>query len=443
MKRLINGRAGRIAVVCGLAASGWIVAASASAGEDWKKWGGPNADFTVDVKGLAKKWPQEGAPKLWERELGDGYSSITSDGRTLYTMYWAPDESAADAEGKDEEAAKRAGSEVVVALDAATGKTVWEYRYPASWSADMDLRFGPGPNSTPLIVGDRLFTVGATAKMACLDRQTGRKIWEHDLVKELGAATMHYGYGASHVSYKDKVILPIGGEGRGLVAFRMSDGEVAWKRHDFAPAWATPLLIDLDGEDQLVVVLQHGVAGLNPDNGDLIWRHDGHQGSYISTPIWGDDNILFVSGAYGVGARGIKLTRSDGKTNAEELWYNPKMKVMHGSAVRVGDVVYGSSGDFGPTFIGAIDVKTGEMLWRKRGFSKANCIWTGERLIILDEDGNLALAKPTPDKLKVRSKCAVCTRNSWTSPTLIRDRLYLRDRRNIMALDLSEPKDTP
>ncbi len=450
-------------VICSIAVSLALAAATAArAGDDWPRWGGPRGDFKVSAEGLAKKWPEGGPSKLWVRDLGDGYSSIVSDGRTLYTMYWLPDTTVPSDEGgsdkssdianeakedttggeDSEKAARRRGHEVVVALDATTGKTVWEYKYPASWGDDMDTTLGPGPNSTPLIVGDRIYTIGATVRLHCLDRTGGEKIWAHDLVEEYKAGTMQYGYGASPVAYKDTIILPLGGEGQGVIAFRQSDGSVAWKAQDFEPSWATPLIIEVDGEDQVVVMMAKGVAGLDPNNGELKWKQDGHDGSCICTPVWGKDNILFISGAYGVGARGIKLTRNEGRTVAEELWFTKKMQIMHGNAVRVGDVVYGSSGDFGPTFMAAVNVKTGELLWRKRGFSKATCVYGDKKLIILDEDGNLALTSPRSKKLKIRSKVEVCKRNSWTVPTLMGTRLYVRDRHQIMALDLSEAAGT-
>jgi len=436
-----------------------LVTATVTRAEDgWPQWGGPSRDFKVNTDGLAKRWPEGGPKKLWARDLGDGYSSIVCDGGRLYTMYWLSDPLApSDEEGSDKAgttkdeakgdppaqghsgpSARRKGQEVVIALDAATGQTVWEYKYPASWADDMDITFGPGPNSTPLIVGDRVYTVGATVKLHCLDRKTGKLLWAHDLGEEYKASKMVYGYGASPAAYKDTIILPLGGEGQGVIALRQADGAVAWKAQDFKTAWATPLIINVDGQDQVVVMMSKGVAGLDPTNGELKWKQDGHDGSCICTPVFGDDNILFISGAYGVGARGIKLTRQDGKTVAEELWFNKKMQIMHGNGVRVGDVVYGASGDFGPVFMAAVNVKTGEFLWRKRGFSKATCVYGDKKLIILDEDGNLALTSPRTKKLKIRSRFELCKRNSWTVPTLVGTRLYVRDRHQIMALDLSE-----
>ncbi len=404
----------------------------------WLQWGGPNADFSVDGTGLAKTWPADGPKKIWSRPLGDGYSSITTDGKNLYTMYWKAGK-IDNAEGKSEKElaeARRTGHEVVIAMDADTGKTKWEYEYQVSWPANMETTFGPGPNSTPLVSGDRLFTVGSTVKLHCIDRNTGKVIWQHDLVEKYGAATMQYGYGATPFPYENTILLPVGGPKHGIVCFSMKDGSVLWEKQNFAPCWATPLLIKLDGQDQVVVGANQGIAGLDPKTGELLWQHQGHKGSYITTPVWGPDNTLFVSAAYGVGARGIKLKREGDTTTAEELWYNPKVKFMHCTAVRDGNIVYGSSGDFGPTLITATNIKTGELLWRKRGFSKANCLRVGHQLVILDEDGNLALATPTKDNLEIIAKVKLCQRQSWTCPTVSGTKMFVRDRKNLFALDI-------
>ena len=133
----------------------------------------------------------------------------------------------------------------------------------------------------------------------------------------------------------------------------------------------------------------------------------------------------------------LKLTQKEGKTTAEELWFNNRMRIHHGTAIRIGDYVYGSSGDFGPAFFAAINVKTGEIAYQDRTFPKTNFVLADGKLIILDEDGNLALATATPKELKVISKVSVLKNLAWTAPTLVGTKLYLRDRRTIAALDLS------
>jgi len=197
--------------------------------------------------------------------------------------------------------------------------------------------------------------------------------------------------------------------------------------------------VNVDGQDQLIAFLGKVVAGIDPNNGNLLWSHPHvtEWGLNISNPVWGNDNLLFISSAYSGGSRVLKLTQKDGKTTAEELWFHRRMRLHHGTAIRIGDYVYGSSGDFGPAFLAAVNVKTGEIAFQDRSFPKSNLLLAEGKLIILDEDGNLALATATPTELKVISKVSVMKNLAWTAPTLVGTKLYLRDRHTIMALDLS------
>jgi len=129
---------------------------------DWLQWGGPTRNFMSTSKGLAASWPASGPKQLWSRPLGQGHSSILVSGDTLYTMY------------------SQGEQEVAIALAAKTGKTIWEHKYDAP-TAGMNYKEGLGPHSTPLLVGDRLFTVGAIGKFHALDKKTGKVLWSHDL----------------------------------------------------------------------------------------------------------------------------------------------------------------------------------------------------------------------------------------------------------------------
>jgi hypothetical protein len=146
---------------------------------------------------------------------------------------------------------------------------------------------------------------------------------------------------------------------------------------------------------------------------------------------------LFVSSAYSGGSRVLKLARNGGKTSVTELWFHRRLRVHHSTAIRIGDYIYASSGDFGPAFFTAVNVKTGEIAFQDRSFPKANFLYADGKLIILDEDGNLALATVSPAGLKVISKMGVMKNVAWTIPTVVGTKLYVRDRRTILALDLS------
>ena len=387
---------------------------------DWTQWGGPTRNFVSNSKGLAASWPEKGPRQLWSRPLGQGHSSILASGNTLYTMY------------------SQGEQEIVIALAADTGKTIWEHKYEAA-TAGMNYKEGLGPHSTPLLVGDRLYTVGAIGKFYALAKKTGKVIWFHDLWKEYNGKKMDRGYSCSPLLYKNTIILTLGGPAQTLIAFNPNDGTVAWKNQSLDVSPASPMIIKVDGQDQLIAFLGKAITGVDPNNGELLWSHP-HETSWglnISTPVWGDDNLLFVSSAYNGGSRVLKLTQAGGKTTVTELWFHRRLRVHHGTAIRIGDYVYASSGDFGPAFFSAVNVKTGEIAFQDRSFPKMNSLYADGKLIMLDEDGNLVLATVSPAGLKVISKVSLMKNLAWTAPTLVGTKLYVRDRQTIAALDLS------
>ena len=393
---------------------------SAQAQTDWLQWGGPTRNFISTSKGLAASWPEKGPRQLWSRPLGQGHSAIVASGNTLYTMY------------------SQGEQEVVIALAADTGKTIWEFKYDAP-TAGINYKEGFGPHSTPLLVGDLLYTVGAVGKLHALDKKTGKVVWTVDLYKDLEGRKMGRGYSCSPLAYKNTIILTLGGEGQTLVALNQKDGKVVWKKQTLDLSPASPIIINVDGQEQMVAFMGKVIAGVDPNNGELLWSHPHvtDWGLNISTPIWGPDNLLFLSSAYSGGSRVLKLTQAAGKTTVTEVWFNNRLRVHHSTAIRIGDYVYASSGDFGPAFFSGVNVKTGEIAFQDRSFPKTNFLYADGKLIILDEDGNLALATVSPAGLKVISKVSLLKNLAWTVPTLIGTKLYMRDRQTIMAVDLS------
>jgi outer membrane protein assembly factor BamB len=395
-----------------------LFAAPASA--QWLQWDGPHRDFTCDSKGLAEKWPADGPRQIWKGEIGPGHSAIVTDGQTLFTM------------------CRRGEQDAVLAYNAATGEKLWETRYDAPPKDDMLLEFGPGPHSTPLLVGKRLFTVGGMVHLHALDTETGKILWSHDLMQELGASHVQRGYGASPIAYNDTVILNVGGGDVGVAAFKQDTGELVWKSERFRGGYPSPIIVQFNGEDHLVGALAADRIGLDPATGKTRWRAtvDVQMAGIMSSPLFVPPDRVFFSEAYGGGSQLFKISFQDGKYAAEQLWHTPKMKVMHGNSIRIGDYVYGSSGDFGPAFLMALQIETGKVAWRERGFAKSTLLYADGKLIILDEEGNLALATATPEKLEVHARAKVLDDKSWTVPTLVGTRLYLRDNHNILALDL-------
>jgi len=399
----------------------FILILSENISAQWGQWGGPNRNFSINtpVK-LKTDWAEDGPERIWSNLLGDGNSAISVDNGWLYTMF------------------RRGTDEVVVAFDASTGEKQWEFVQAASLWPDFRDGYGSGPHSTPLIVGDYLFTVGIRANLLCLNKKNGEKVWDHDLWVEYNAKPPGRGYASSVIAYKNLIILPVGGSGYGVMAFDIYNGTVLWKSGDFIVAYSSPIIINVDGQDQVVVFAKDYVVGMEPNTGELLWKYP-HRTSYrvnASTPVWGDDNLLFLSSAYDTGSRVLHISRINEKSTVKEIWYNRKMQIHHGTAIRTGDMIYGSSGDFGPAFLTGIHAKTGEITIQQRGFAKSNFVYNGDQLILLDEDGILAIAAIKPDRFEIKAKSQILFTRSWTVPTLVGTTLYVRDRQEIIALDL-------
>ena len=406
-----------------------------SSTEEWRQWGGPQRNFQVDGSQLADSWPADGPRRLWSRPLGLGHSAIVVDKGRLFTMYRP---------GQESQGGPWAGEERVVALDATTGDTLWEYSYP---SEPMNFRQGAGPHSTPLVVDNLLFAAGTNKQIHAFDKETGDVVWSHDLVGEYDAPPalvrppVKAGYACSPTAWKDMVIVTAGGDGQSVMAFRQQTGELVWASGDFLISPSTPLLVDVDGETQLIVLGGQTVNGLDPDTGRVIWSHEHDTAGDMNnaTPLWGGDNVLVVSSSYDGGTRALRLSREGTTTQVEELWFSRRLRVMFSNALLLGDYVFGSSGDFGPAILTALEVATGAEVWQARGFGRSSFVYADGKVILLDEDGRLALARFLPEGLEVLSEASVLDTTAWSAPSLVGSTLYVRDREQVVALDLGVP----
>jgi outer membrane protein assembly factor BamB len=385
------------------------------------QWGGPNRNFQTQAKGLQGTWPATGPRVVWKRPLGDGYSSPVVENGRLYTMYG------------------RSGEEIVLAANAETGETLWEQSAPVSFRSDAR-EMGDGPYATPLIVGERLFTTGVAGRLQCLEKATGKLLWTQQLWNDHRGSRLMYGYASSPIAFRDTVIVPVGGPGKSIMAFQQADGKVAWGRLDFGNVYSSPLLINIDGLEQLVAVMDGYVLAVNPHNGDLQWQvpFKADYSIAVATPVWGPDNLLFVSSEYNAGSKAIELKRNGQQTQATELWSANRLRLHHGNAIRIGDAIYFSSGGKGSqAILSAVHARSGKIFWQERSIEKATFVWADEKLITLDQDGNLMIAHPSTEGFKIAAKAPLLTSLSWTPPTLVGTRLYIRDRKSMMSVDLA------
>jgi outer membrane protein assembly factor BamB len=402
--------------------AGWIFISGAllAAPPEWAQWAGPNRNFQVTARAIAQEWPSTGPRVVWKHPFPYGNSSVLVDGDRLYTMYRDGD------------------NEVVVALEAESGRTVWEYKYPAVFLKGMNMNTGSGPHSTGLLADGRLYIAGVTGKFHCLDPKTGKVLWSRGLIEEMGGNVMLRGYSNSPLRYRDTVIVMVGGKGHTMAALDLKTGETRWQGGDFGNSHSSPVLINVDGQEQVACVVEKAVAGFDPNTGQVLWSHphENRGGDITSTLIWGADNLLFFSGAYQGGSRTLELKRENGTTQVKELWFHSQMRVHHSNVMRIGDYVYGSNGDFAGVTYMCVNIRTGQVLWKDRRVTRANTLLVGDQAILLDEDGVLHLAKLSPEGLKIISSFPVLENLSWTPPSISGTRLYIRDRKTIAAIEL-------
>ena len=396
--------------------------AAKTPGVPWTQWGGPNRNFHTDARGLKDTWAATGPRVVWKRPLGEGYSSPAVENGVLYVMYGKPRQ------------------EVLMAADAETGKTLWERATPMTFESDYAREMGNGPYSTPLIAGNRLFTTGVAGRLQCLDKKTGKLFWTQQLWDDHRGSQMMYGYSSSPIAFRETVIVPVGGRGKAVMGFQQADGKVAWSQGNLGNVYSSPVLISVSGLEQLAVLLDGAVLAVNPHNGDPQWQvpFKADYSIAVATPVYGPDNLLFVSSEYNAGTKVIELKRNGLQTTATELWSSNRLRLHHGNAIRIGGTIYFSNGGKGSqAILSAVDVRSGKIHWQQRTIEKATFVWADQKLITLDQDGVLMIAYPSPEGFKISAKAPLLTRLSWTPPVLVGSRLYIRDRKTMMALDLS------
>ena len=387
----------------------------------WTQWGGPTRNFHTEAAGIKDVWPAAGPRVVWKRALGEGYSSPAVENGVLYTMYGKPRQ------------------EVVLAANAETGATLWEHTTTMTFTSDAAGEMGNGPYATPLVVGDRVFTAGVAGRLQCFEKKTGKQLWTQQLWADHHGSMMMYGYASSPIAFRQMVIAPVGGRGKALMAFDQADGKVVWSRNDFGNAYSSPVLINVGGLEQMAALMDDMLISVNPHNGDLQWQvpFKADFSIAVATPVWGPDNLLFISSEYGGGAKVVELRRDGLQTIATELWTTPRLRLHHGNAIRIGDTIYMSSGGKGSqAILSAVDVRSGKVHWQERSIQKATFVWADDKLITLDQDGNLMIAHPSTQGFRISTKAPLMTRLSWTPPVLVGTRLYLRDRQTMMAVDL-------
>ena len=380
----------------------------------WTNFRGPKRDGRYDEATVSTNWPSTGLPVVWKQPVGVGYASfVVADGKA-YTIE------------------QRRSQEVVAAYDINNGRELWTQK----WNAEFSDSTGDGPRATPTWEQGRVYALGATGELRCLDANNGSVIWGKNILNDNSAKNLPWAMAASPLIVDDKVIvLPGGGNGKSVVAYNKNTGAPVWKALGDPQAYVSPMLVELAGRRQIVVVSSYRVVGLAPENGALLWSYpwDTDMGINVSQPIMVDKNRFFISSGYGKGAALVEVKGSGDSFTASTVWENKNMKNKFNSSVLHNGYVYGL--DEG--ILVCLDVNTGERKWKEGRYGYGQVVLAGNHLIVTSDQGDLALVNASPDKYTEVARFSAVQGQTWNYPAIANGKLLVRNSNEMAAFDIS------
>jgi len=390
---------------------------------DWPQWQGPQRNAISQETGLLPTWPKEGPRLVWKaRELGGGYSTPSIAAGRIFGM---------GARKTD-----KADEEVVWALDERTGKELW---HTAIAPANRKVGSSQGPRCTPTVDGDRLYALGVSGDLVCLEVAAGKQLWHHNLVKEFDGGMPSWGYSESPLVDGPKVIATPGRKKATLVAFDKMTGQTLWTSQvpqGDGAQYSSVITADVQGQQQYVQFLHDGVVGVAAEDGRFLWRYDhpANDTANISTPIF-HDNSVFAASSYNKGGGLAKLLRDGSLTKATEVYFTRDMKNHHGGMVLVDGYLYGANGGQ----LACLDFSTGKLQWQSGAPGKGSILYADGRLYYRNERGGIFLLEPNPHKYVELGNFMQPDRSrhdAWAHPVIANGKLYIADQDVLLCYDV-------
>jgi outer membrane protein assembly factor BamB len=335
--------------------------------------------------------------------------------------------------------------EEVAAFDAKSGQELWRKTYPRAAFTSL---YGNGPRATPAVVGGKVYTFGITGVLGCWDAATGNKVWQVDTLKRFEVKNLFFGMACSPLIVDGRVVVNVGGKGASIVAFDAGQGGVAWKGLDDPASYSSPTVFGKGRERQAVFLTGANLVSLNPADGHVFWKFPLKDKLLESstTPVRVGDLVLASSITYGSVA--LDLLTKDGKPTASEKWKNPALTSYFSTPVAVGTKqVYMVTGKTPSPFtkpeatLHCVEAPTGKELWRKArvGEYHASLLRTGDdKLLMLTDGGDLVLLDPSPKGYRELARSNVSGPETWAHPALSDGRLYVRDKKELICLDMAK-----
>lgn len=387
---------------------------------EWPGFRGPNRDGVVHTAAIKTDWNQTPPVQMWHRAVGPGWSSFSVRGDLLYTQE------------------QRGDDEIVACYRVSTGEPVWRHKDPIRF---YESNGGAGPRGTPTIYGNRIYSMGATAMLNALDAHTGRVIWAKKAAVDTKRQIPMWGISSSPLVVNDLVVVAVNGT---LAAYDIATGAVRWLGPKNSGSYSSPQLVTFDGVQQIVILTNPGAVSVNPADGKLLWEHIWEGGAIVQPAVTEDGDILInaMAATGGIGTRRLSVKKSDNGWTVEEKWTTNGLKPYFNDLVIHKGYAYGFDG----AILSAIDLTDGKRKWKGGRYGNGQLVLLADQdvLLVISEDGELALVSATPDQYKEIARIPALNAKTWNHPVIVRDVLLIRNGEEMAAykLPLAEPSAT-
>jgi outer membrane protein assembly factor BamB len=379
----------------------------------WPGFRGPARDGIIRGVRIETDWSNSPPMQLWRRPVGPGWSSFAVQGGVFYTQE------------------QRGDDEIVAAYELTTGKPVWRHRDAARF---YESNAGPGPRGTPTLSNGRVYTLGATGILNDLDARTGAVVWSRNAVTDTGVTIPGWGIASSPVVVNDTVVVAASGR---LAAYDVATGKPRWFRPTDGGGYSSPQSTTIDGVAQILLLSGGGATSVAPADGTVLWQHAWQPGVNIIQPAMVDGDVLIAAGDAmgGMGIVRVAIARGPGGWTAEERWTSRGLKPYFNDFV----VHKGHAFGFDGNILSCIDLEDGARKWKGGRYGSGQLVLLADQdlLLIISEEGELALVAATPDRFTELARFKAIEGKTWNHPVLVGDVLLVRNGEEMAAFKLT------
>jgi hypothetical protein len=384
----------------------------------WPGFRGPARDGVAHGVRIATDWAASPPIELWRRAVGPGWSSFAVSGPRLYTQE------------------QRGEEEIVAGYDRATGAPVWTHRDHVRF---FESNGGAGPRGTPTLADGRVYTFGATGIVNALDAADGAVVWTHDAgaassgTESMGGGTQKipdWGFSSSPLAVGDLLVVAVAGQ---LVAYDRATGAPRWSGPKGGVSYSSPLLATLGGLPQVLLMSEAGLVSVEPTSGKTLWEHKWHGFPIVQPAVTADGSVL-VAAASDSGVRRLAVAAKGDGWSVEERWTSNGLKPYFNDFVVHAGHAYGFDG----RILACIDLADGQRKWKGGRYGNGQLVLLADQelLLVLSEEGELALVKASPDAFTEIARLPALHGKTWNHPVVVGDELLVRNGAEMVAFRL-------